>query len=396
MALAWSVLGCAGINSAGPPAPLVEIPSAISIPGSLEVDVGEVGSAPPSAIIFDSTSLIQRFKTEVLPIGGEFFDAIVFGSTLNQLTNDALNSILSELSLLEIPTNPVTRNFAGNSAIAGYPLKIDFSDFDYSGTGTNYGCTGCTCPTGCDSACPAEAPFEDLKPICYRIWNDPNGTGDFVRLIAGVLVQVPFKDKPETPENEENPGVGSFRASLEFQAPPGSNPSLLITYGADYNHRNPARPLDKISQYYIDFLSLTIPAFDATVSNVKVQQIALDDPPIEGRLVKTIQESVNQPIPNQPAGSSTFQYLARYRTDFDFWSGTFQDFLKFPDFAFAVPPDTDNFTAQCAQLTTAVGVNQGTCIDLGIDVTNLPFLDLLVPSDPQVNLPVDFPPTPTF
>ncbi|HKY63107.1 MAG TPA: hypothetical protein VJR29_06790 [bacterium] len=393
LALGSLLLGCVGTNPAGPPAPLAEVPSAISIPESVEVNTSEVAVAVPSSMSFD---LIRRFKNEVLPIGGEFFDAIVFGFNINQLANTAVESVLIEISRFDIPTNPVTRTFSAPDAFTGSTIKIDFADFDFDGTGTTRGCTGCTCPTGCDAPCPTQAAFEDLGEICYRIWNDPSGTGEFVPLMAGVMTALPIRDDPDTPANERNPGVGSFRVTLAHQDTSGEPPTSTNSFGADYNHRDPDRPLDLTTEYYLSTDSLTDAQFDFTVSYVKVEQVALDDPADEGRLLKTIQESVNQPIPAEPETNSTLQYLARYRTDFDFWSGTFQDFLRFPEFAFAPPPDIDNFTAECAQLSTAVGVEEGTCRDIGIDVSEVPFLPLLTAADPRVNLPADFPAAPTF
>jgi len=392
IAIAWCAMGCAAINGAGPPAPLVEIPSAVSFPKSVDVGVGEVAPAGAGGAI--SFQLLQQIKPQVLPIGGEFYDAIVFGFTSNDLINAAVGGILGQLSLLDLPVNPVTRNFQADGVIAGTNIKIDFSDYDFDGDGANEGCTGCTCPTGCDSVCPTQALFADLKPVCYRIWNDPAGAGNYVRIMAGLMNVLPTKDDPATPEDETNPGVGTFRVSLEFQT--AATPPQITSYGSNYNHFNPARPLDLITQYFLSFLSTTGANPTATVSFMQVQQTALDDVPNPNRLLKTIQESVNQLIRDQPDANSTFQYLARFRTDFDFWSGTFQNFLQFPGAAFAVPPQTPNFTDVCAQLTTAVGVNPGVCQDIGIDVTNVPFLDLLLPTDPQVNLPADFPATPTF
>ena len=394
LSVAWWLMACAITNPAGPPAPLAEVPSAINIPESVEIDTPEIAvSVPNAALSFD---LIQRFKTQVLPIGGEFFDAIVFGFTTNQLANAAVEGVLVEISRFDIPTNPVTRTFSAPDAFTGSTIKIDFADFDFDGNGATRGCTGCTCPTGCDAPCPTQAAIEDLKEVCYRIWNDPAGSGEFVPLMAGVMTLLPIRDNPDTPENERNPGVGSFRVSLANQDTSGEPALATNSFGSDYNHRDFANPLNLLTEYFLSLDSLNDVQFDFTVSNVKVQQVALDSPPDNGRLMKTIQESVNQPIPDEPETNSTLQYLARYRTDFDFWSGTFQDFLRFPEFAFAPPPDIENFTAECAQLSTAVGVDEGTCRDIGIDVSDLPFLELLTPADPRVNLPADFPATPTF
>ncbi|MFO1463586.1 MAG: hypothetical protein U1F66_07385 [bacterium] len=394
LAMVAAVIGCAGINNATAPAPLAEIPASLSLPQDVKVDTPEVGAAVGGASL--GLKFFQTIKNQVQDIGGEFFQAITFGFTTNELTNAAVSAILSELSRLQIPLNPVTRTFIANNAFLGTTVKIDFADFDFPGKPS--ACTGCTCPTGCDSACPTSAPPASLRPVCYRIWNDPFGTGDFVPLMAGYITQLRIPDDPATPENEENPGSGSFRVKFVQSDGVGQPPKIITNAGAIYDHRNLSRPLDKSSEYFLYIDEPTGPKPpDATVSHVKVEQVALGDVPDENSLLKTIRESINQPVAADPGLNSTFQYIARYRTDFDFWSGTFEDFLKYnPGSAFAVPPDIPNFTAACAQLSTAFGVDQGTCIDLGIDVTSVPKLDLVAPDDPRVVLPADFPPTPTF
>lgn len=393
------LLGCAGLNPASAPAPVAEIPSALSLPESVAVGTPEVAPAGGAGVQLKFASRLVNFvKGIVQDVGGEFFEAIIFGFNINQLTDAAVSGVLGELSQLEIPLNPVTTTFEAADAFLGSTVKIDFSDYDYDGDGATEGCTGCTCPTGCEAPCPTEAPIEALSPVCYRIWSDfNNDPGVFTPFMAGVLDLVPIKDDPNTPEDEENPGVGTFRLRVvNIPGAPGEEPEQVTNVGSNYNHRNFDRPLDEITEYflYIDEASAPMPP-DATVSHVLVQQQAIGDVNDESMLLKTIQESLNQPVGDNT--DSNLQYIARYRTDFDFWSGTFLDNLQFSvATAFAVPPDIDNFVAACAQLSTAIGVDQNTCIDLGIDVTDVPFLSLVFPDDPEVNLPADFPPTPPF
>lgn len=388
------VMACVATNPAAPPAPLAEVPSALSLPENVAVDVGEVGSGVGGLTL--GMKFFKALKGQVVDVGGEFFDAITFGFTTNELANNAVNIILNELGQLEIPINPVTRTFSAANAFIGAPVKIDFADFDFPGKPE--ACTGCTCPTGCDAPCPTEAPPEDLKPVCYRIWYDPFLNGEFQPIMAGYITQLRIRDNPDTPENEENPGSGSFRIRLGTGASPGVEPLVVTNVGSNYDHRNFERPLDKLTEYFLRIDEASrVPPPDATVSFVRVEQKALDEIPDPNRLQKTIQESINQPVSSDPSIISTFQYLARYRTDFDFWSGTWQDFLVFDaGTAFSVPPDLENFTAECAQLSTAIGVDENTCQDLGIDVSSVPFLDLVLPGDTRVNLPADFPPVPTF
>lgn len=389
------LFGCVGLNPASAPAPVAEIPSAISLPESVQVSTPEVAAAGPAGF---ALQVLELVKGIVVDVGGEYFDAITFGFDINEMTNAAVSVVLAELSQLEFPTNPLTTTFESPDGFLGAAVKIDFSDYDYDGDGTTEGCTGCTCPTGCDTECPAQAPIDSLRPICYRIWSDfNNDPGTFTPLMAGILNLVPIKDDPNTPDDEENAGVGTFRIDLVTNpGNPGEDPNTVVHVGSNYDHRDFDNPLDESTEYflYIEESTAAMPP-DATVSHVLVQQQAIGNVPNPDSLLKTIQESINQPVGDNT--DSNFQYIARYRTDFDFWSGTFLNNLLYSvGSAFAVPPDIDNFTAACAQLSTAIGVDQNTCIDLGIDVTNVPFLSLIFPDDPEVNLPADFPPTPPF
>lgn len=395
LAFGWSIFGCVGLNPAGPPAPLAEIPSALSLPESVAVDTSEVGGVGGASLLkFQS---LVAVKDQVQNIGGEFFEAITFGFNTNQLTDAAVAGVLGELSQLNIPLNPVTRFFQADNAFLGTSVKIDFADFDFEGKPA--ACTGCTCPTGCDAPCRPQVLPSELRPVCYRIWNDPFGTGNYVPLMAGFITQLRVRDDPATEINEENAGNGSFRIKIAQALSENEPPTVVTNVGANYSHRDPTQPLDKSTEYFlrIDEQNASHPP-DATVSFVRVEQKAVGGAsPSVDRLVKTIRESINQPVTGEPNANSTFQYIARYRTDFDFWSGTFQDNLQFdPGSAFAVPPDIDNFANECAQLSTAIGIEENTCEDVGIDVTNVPALELVSPDDPRILLPDDFPAVPTF
>ncbi len=394
-----AVLGmaCTALNPATAPAPLAELPASLSFPDDVAIDVSEtnvVGGGATLKFLADDGG----FKPQVLPVGGEYFDGIVFGFTVNNFVNTQVELFLTSLSTLSIPFNPITVFFDSQNILPDQRLKIDLSPFDYDGDGVDEACTGCSCPTGCDSVCPSEAPFEDLRPVCYRIWRDAALNGEFVPFMAGIFEQLNIPDDPETPEDEGNPGVGTFRLSISLFIVPGDPPVGVTNLGVDYNHRNPARPLDLITEYYTLFQSIFFTP-DSNVAYVRTEQNALDDTdPSEDRLLKTIRYSNNQVnsdgTPVEPP--STLQYVARYRTDFNFWSGTLQNFTLFPQNALVPPPPIENFFAVCAELSTAVEVAQSTCLDIDIDVTNVPFLELLLPDDARVNLPADFPPTPTF
>jgi len=387
-------LGCVAIpNGALSPGPVAELPASLRFPDSISVNVSEVSPAG-GAMTFFKTLSASAAKAVVLPIGGEFFEAITYGFTITQFTNDIVAGVLHDLHTLEIPFNPVTRFFEASGTLPdtfpGAAIKIDFSDYDFDGNGTTKGCTGCTCPTGCDAPCPTEALVADLKPVCYRIWIDRDGNGEFVRFMAGFFAQIPIDDDPSTSVNEENPGSGSYRTTLQLG-------EFVANFGSNYDHRDPASVFHLVTEYFYSLISDNgVVPVDATNNFVKTEQESVPGTDSEEHLLKTIRESINQERFDDPTFTSTLQYIARFRTDADFWSGTFQNNLLFPNLALVVPPDVENFTDACAVLSTAIGVNTAACVDLGIDVANIPTLDLLTHTDPRVNIPADFPATPTF
>jgi hypothetical protein len=378
--------GLTAPSPAAPPAPPAEIPAALTFPGSVNVGFGT-----PS----EEASL--KLAATPVPIGGEFFEAIQFGFDVNDKANGQLEAILSGLSGLEIPLNPVTRTFEkefdGDGGFLGDAIKIDFGDFAFPGKPE--ACTGCTCPTGCDTACPTEAAEEDLRPVCYRIWRDAafDGESEFIPLIGGFMTRLPVRDDPATPEDETNSGNGSFSILAE-------DPLLKVTSGSVYRHRDIARPFDKRTEFFqvvIDKPSETSEGA-ATINLVTTAQIGLEGAASSDQVIKSLKHAVAVESPLGVPDDRNLQYLAQFREDDDFWSGTLQNNLEFIPFAaLSTPPETtDNFTGECVDLFTAVGVDEGTCEDLGIDVTDVPFLEIPLSSDPSVNFPADFPSLPTF
>lgn len=379
--------GLTAPNPAAPPAPPAEIPSALTFPESVNIGFGEPSKEAASL------NLVQP----LVPIGGEFFDAIQFGFDVNARANDAVQVFLDELNRLEIPVNPVTRTFEVTDrtpdAFFGDDIKIDFSDFNFPGK--TEACTGCTCPTGCDSACPTEALEEDLKPVCYRIWSNPSFDSDdaYVPLIAGFMTRLAIEDNPDTPEDETNAGNGAFSIRLE-------DASSIINTGAVYEHRNTARPFDKTTDLFNVPLGKATEATTtrATVNLISSAQKGLPGATNESQVIKTLRFTGSQEVPiGATDPDHAIQYIAQFREDADFWSGTLQNNLQsVPLDLTAEPPDTENFTDQCAQLSTAIGVEQLTCEDLSISVGEIPFIDVKSSTDPSLNLPVDFPTLPTF
>lgn len=374
-------------SPAAPPAPPAELPSALTFPQSVNIEFGE-----PS----EETASLNLVRP-LVPIGGEFFDAIQFGFDVNGRANDAVQLFLDELNKLEIPINPVTRTFEvtgrAPDTFFGDAIKIDFAEFNFPGK--TEACTGCTCPTGCDTACPTEAPEEDLKPVCYRIWSNPSFDSDdaYIPLAAGFMTRLAVKDDPATPEDETNAGNGAFSIRLEDE-------SSIINTGAVYVHRNAARPFDKTTDL---FNVPTGKATETTTTRATVNLISTAQKGLQGatnasQVLKTLRFTGSQEVPvGATDPDHAIQYIAQFREDADFWSGTLQNNLQSePLDLTAEPPDMENFTDECAQLSTAIGVEELTCEDLGISVGEVPFIDVKTSTDPTLNLPADFPAIPTF
>jgi hypothetical protein len=377
---AWCVSACT--SASAPPAPIAEIPSAVSFPEDVSIDLSALGGETPAS--------------SVLPIklqaSGPFSDAIALGPVIIAMANDLLEVLLQPLQSLEIPVSPQVRTFEGLINIPNVlpqKLKVDFAAFDFDGDGILEG-TGCTCPVGCSgNSCPAEAPLADLQPIVYRIWIQ-NPDGSFVRFMAGRFDLLRIKDDPDTPGNEENPGKGRFRAGIEGQPgeSPGSNEDLF--FGVIYDHRDFSDPLRKTTELFVQDKQFDSGGNQISFDNFhsQAEQKTSQLTGIPDALQKTAKLSA-QVLPVPTDNFSDIQYIGRFLEDFDFWSGSFV--ITGNE---ASVPKTVSGQNICARISTGDETARGNCIDLGIDVAGEAFL---VPtSQADVAFPADFPLLPTF
>lgn len=380
--LATCLLRCAG--SAGPPAPIAEIPSAVTFPDDVGVNLSGLSGPSPSG---------QSFLVQKQAGGGEFSDAIVLGPILIAGANDLLKTLLQPLQSLEIPVSPEVRNFEGFINVPGVlpqKLKVDFSPFDFDGDGKLEG-TGCTCPLGCSlSSCPSEAPFSQLQPVSYRVWIQ-NPDGSFVRLMAGLFNVLQVKDDPNTPENEGNPGAGRFRAGIENEpaAPPAGRTEDLF-FGVIYDHNVPDNPLFQATEMFVQ--DKKFDPGDVLVSFDNFHTQAQQQPSSQPGLNGALQDTAKLSFQVSPAPSDDFndvEYIGRFLEDFDFWSGSFV--ITGME---AGMPKTLSAEDVCARISTGNATARQNCIDLGIDVGNETFIAPTTAGD--VAFPADFPPTPTF
>lgn len=359
------------------PAPLAELPSFLTFPEDLEINLDKISSSEAASNI--------RLQTGV---GADFTFFIQEGPDRVDESNQQLNNILAILQDLAIPLSPTILQVTEPDSDSSRVLKIDFSDFDYDGNGSNEGCSGCTCPAGCNiESCPGEAPLDDIQPVCFRIWVDNFGTGEFIRLMAGFFDQLPVRDDPSTGQIETNSGSGQFRAQFIDASTEGVT---TIAIGAIYDHREPVDPFGK-------FTALTL--IEKLVSTpdkkliFEVKNRSLID---QGSLAGTTDDdevlvNVKTDFRSESFDPSSFvptivsRYIGEFRRDANFWMGTV---------LFESPTVNKSFNNQCAQISSGNGVLQGACLDLGIDVTGESFI---APAEiSEVSLPADFPDSPPF
>jgi len=368
--LAGLILGAlaACTGGRGAPAPPVEIPSLVTFPATLEINVDTIATTQQAA----------NMKAQVG--SGPFTSLIVVGADLARTTfNFTVRLALRPLEVLQIPVRPDVFRIEIPVTEGSSPgtFKIDFSDFDFNGDGMGEGCSGCTCPAGCGfGSCPTSAPAAELKSVCYRVWFKPQGAAEFTRFIAGVFTRLPVRDDPTTPADEENPGNGRFRRA-EFNLSP-DQPSQL---GAVYEHAAETDPRNKSTQVTARTeFPVEGGGTGVTFANIDVNQVGLENPSDPLNLQKTVRTTSQGVVDG--GNPNTLQYRGRFREDADFFSGT------------VVNPGGE-VPLFCAQISTgAAAENPGACDEIGISVADLPFLPVAGPSD--VDLPADFPLAPTF
>jgi hypothetical protein len=354
-------------SPAGPPSPPLEIPTALTFPQSVEIDVATISSgAEPSALTGPKATVGS---------GGEFSSAITTGADLVRTIYKVFVEIgLRPVTRLRVPVGTTVRQFEATVTEGATPgdFKIDFGDFDLDGDGLAEGCTGCTCPTGCDgAACLTSAPIENLKPVCYRVWFREEGGASFRRFMAGVFDRLAVADDSATPENEENPGAGRFRRfGFDFGA-------IASDFASSYDFLDPDHPLDRSSEVFLKSVVSDAGGTIVTFNHLDAVQTQVD-PSSPNALKKVVR--VTTGTDGSPP-ENVFKYRGGFREDQDFFSGVIQNPAELLEF--------------CARISTGdAAEDPEVCSSLGISVVPLEFLDFA--SEADVAVPAAFPESPTF
>ncbi|MCE9625643.1 MAG: hypothetical protein K8R69_09375 [Deltaproteobacteria bacterium] len=178
-------------------------------------------------------------------------------------------------------------------------------------------------------------------PICYRIWIDD------VPTLAGLFLAIP---------KDDNPGIGQFKGLPLDDRLEGSVGSL-------YDHLDPAAISTEVFTAVNGFRELGHGLLDA----ITTQDVTFT----------TINFSF---LENQ----NTTRDVARYRDD--------QNFISISQES--TNPGILNYIAACGDLLTRLVIDSNICVNAGIDVTGIDFVDFATPAD--VTLPADFPVVPPF
>ncbi len=338
--------GGEGTIPATPPAPPAELPSFLRFPESLSIDSSSLSSSG------------EELQTLLAQVGEDFSFFIALGPIVVDINLQAVEVLIRIFDEVDIPVSPQVKSFEGKTKSPEDHLKFDFADFD------NQGCSGCTCPVGCDLAeCPTQAAVEELKPVCYRIWRDPDGDGNFERFVAGRFDRLAIRDDPNTETDESERGSGQFRAREQ-----GSGfVNLLTEIAGSYDFVDPA-----------DIISTVFVRLNEELSaHTELTQRG----PTEHEAIKTIKFTEDLSSSEMPQ-QEFIKYIGRFRDAHPFWSGSVDSTVEFdepddivPGVTGPIPPTT--FEAVCASTATGLGVPQANCIDLGIDVTGEEFLRFL-------------------
>lgn len=348
--LVCTVAGCgatgpgttvSGGNPAAPPGPPAEIPSALRFPSDLGIDVDTIASGSPEA---DTSALAALVGS-----GGQFSEEISFAADLVPILTQQVNGFLQPLPELLIPASTSTTTFEATFTPPPGPetqpaegeidIKIDFADF-----GGN-GCSGHTA----------------ALPVCFRIWF--NGE----RRMAGLFTKFPTPD---------NPGAGSYRTSAQGDDPEADVVNIAVTY----DHSD---PFDKFTEIFEKGSSSSGTETASPGFHIQVSQEGADATARKTLLMSGdgLSPEFSSDVTGVPAN---IQYVGRWREDNDFWSGSVA----------TQNVDIQNFSDVCALISTGNSSNQLNCLDLGIDVADIPFLDFLTLDD--IGFPADFQVSPTF
>jgi hypothetical protein len=344
-------------NPAAPPAPPAEIPSALVLPTDITISVAEIShSASPPALA-------------ALVGSGPLSKDIEIGPGIIEETNGILTGVLAPFTTTEIPVNPAVTTFEIHFSVPDFSadFKLDFGDFDLNGDGVKEGCTGCTCPVGCEpdlAACPAEAPAGDLRPICARIWLDGS------RFMAAVFNRVPTTENPES---------GSIRLAV-----PAAGDGAGTEFAATYDGRDPENKSIDMKSFMKDP--------DVGPDFFERRHVASTQEGPEASAKKTARLSSNLLIERTPGETSNLQYQAQFFSNLDFIT-----FELIATGAFQSIDGVDNQTPPiCAQISRANPVSSILCEDLGLSITTGDFVDPPELTDVQFPPDSEFPTTPTF
>lgn len=313
----YLLVSCSGTNSAVAPAPLAEVPSAISLPDP-SIGVQEISSQPSlnlKAIAAGTDNLSEEIAIAPNTIGD---------------VNLSFAAVITPFQSIEIPVSTATTQLTASVQDLDKQLavKMDFAPFDYNGDGQAEPCSGNT---------------EGL-PICLRMWvaNQP--------FMAAV-----FTDYPTT----ENLGAGSFKILINDSFSGGDT---NVRFAYNYDHIDP-------QVLSTEFFQFTPPeSFVQSYRHALISQQGR-----EGSAQKLI--NFSNIFGGSPGGQETVQYVGQFRQDQDFWSGSLQ---LSPGL---VSPELGNVQNACALISTGDPVLQGACVDLGIDTTGIGFIDYAEATD---------------
>ncbi len=358
-------------SPAAPPGPPAEIPSALTIPRDLSIDVDELpGSADTGALKLQTLDASDIGLAIEIAVG-----------TIEE-TNFFLDFALGPVSRTTIPVGASVFTFEntivldeedGFEAPLTLGFKFDFGRFDLDGDGALEACSGCTCPVGCApdlAVCPTEAPEAELRPICFRVWL----AGE--RFMAGVFDRVP---------TEENAQSGRFRMALPSFGDQAGSP-----FGIIYDHSDPNDRLTDLSAFFQD---PDVPSEEGEFFANRRSIGRVEGPEATSKKTSQLTSAFLEPV----APPGLLQFQSEHFTHLDFISlevladGLFGNedeggVLGVPDIS---PPI-------CAQITTANPVNDILCTDLGLTLTPGEFVDLPVFEDVLLPPFSEFPELPAF